>query len=1415
MYAHSKPKDLLFSETKTLTSAISEQMENGEEHHEKSDKLFFHEETDVVRVKPVCSIDPQLSLVSGYIQSYLLVINLVKIQFDDHPLLCEEIALAKTLVELTKTIQERRRVNAFEYLSLKLEALRGAYEEFIRTSPFSNLLARSAEPDSAVKDIRPKRTRAKSVLLTKLHEQDQREKMRVSLLKDEMKRLSYLEDICATRMLRDTEGQTDRILEYRAIKTWDAIKKLRASNGFSSTRISLKIRVDDREPEVAEETLQREMGNELQEQEELHNIRIAREKRTYERELEKWNAKKAELERKEQDQQDGSNRVEKSSNLSLDQGDLALQSPTLSKSANGYDSSKSAEEDEISRIASLRKLSKKKKKKHQTSAESREESQKEKLLAIIPAEPKPKAFQHKKIASQIKKRLQLSRRPIGEPNLTFILENSHHITETAACPRMEQLRRYQLDATFVYLRFLYNDKEVTRTVARPIDPATFTFNFNGIQDLAEAQNLIKGARSNHNHNHISKTAFGVRVFETPRSLKVEVYEAGVFGDVCLGEVFVSIPASTEQSLALNREISRLKFTGKPYSAQTSNENGISFTEKWTSGEIEMTAAWAVDEHGKSLGPPKESQLATRRRTLDPINYNGPPGLLNLPKLMQWVVDMRIDPNDPRNNEILMLKSTVQSVSKLLSATASSVYDYWNTRAVFRLGLPQWLHDVTIGIEADATKSKRVKMLKERFANNLLKPGFQVPLEENEITYDVQTLFNKMVEDQHPIISGNAKLSATNGSKYSVGFLKRVRELQILRRTRLVRPVHVDDLVKEERLIQIIDDSSPFDFLFRINRPLRPHRTDRKANAVMSPESCRIIIQVLQGFNLPVRKNALKVASSTDKQGTTIYVQPFVEASFQQRKARSRTADGPNPQWNETISLDISMPNNDLRPDALYNSEIGLENLFINLFDETIVDLIRDNRDRETNIHQRIDRSWLGSLQIPFSTLWEQLRIDGSYLMDLPPQSLGYEKKILENAQVTGEVGADTLLRLFITLDPPLMQPPQLKLMFQSDEDPKLVRYAQDWLSSTSHLKRVGIATVEDICGKTTLINRFVSPMDPPSRIQSTEQIIRYVSMIPFIPNRASFGVDCKLISNMKEILELGAANDIEHAIILCNYMLSQDLNAYVVLGRGIPEGTTAYVLLRNMAGSLRNRPDNAVKLATGLDDASPGTARNSNAQSTVLINPVTGKAYDLTDANIPMKEVGCIFNSGNIWMNIQMDPAAHKIHFRLSDQKAWKPFFTSSFPMPDLKTVQPERVIYQDADAKSMTELEQTLERAIISNIEEWRQDRVTRWNRMCSRTFKSLMSRFELESISGVSIASTLETSQELASIGNVYKLNGFPLNAPFTDISSACALVFNTAVHVNQSPGTEFALAVQCHAYPGGFISMWIYVASLMRQT
>lgn len=59
-----------------------------------------------------------------------------------------------------------------------------------------------------------------------------------------------------------------------------------------------------------------------------------------------------------------------------------------------------------------------------------------------------------------------------------------------------------------------------------------------------------------------------------------------------------------------------------------------------------------------------------------------------------------------------------------------------------------------------------------------------------------------------------------------------------------------------------------------------------------------------------------------------------------------------------------------------------------------------------------------------------------------------------------------------------------------------------------------------------------------------------------------------------------------------------------------------------------------------------------------------------------------------------------------------------------------------------------------------------------------------------------------------------GFPLNLPYHNTDELVEAVWATNLHQNFNKDVEFALAVHIHAYTNDILSVWIYVASLVRR-
>ena len=59
-----------------------------------------------------------------------------------------------------------------------------------------------------------------------------------------------------------------------------------------------------------------------------------------------------------------------------------------------------------------------------------------------------------------------------------------------------------------------------------------------------------------------------------------------------------------------------------------------------------------------------------------------------------------------------------------------------------------------------------------------------------------------------------------------------------------------------------------------------------------------------------------------------------------------------------------------------------------------------------------------------------------------------------------------------------------------------------------------------------------------------------------------------LWATSEQVLEMMAGGEVEHGVLLTCYLLGLGRNAYLLLGRGVPEGRTAYTLTVDQSGQV-------------------------------------------------------------------------------------------------------------------------------------------------------------------------------------------------------------------------------------------------------
>ncbi|XP_013080825.2 coiled-coil and C2 domain-containing protein 2A-like isoform X2 [Biomphalaria glabrata] len=1167
----------------------------------------------------------------------------------------------------------------------------------------------------------------------------------------------YKSEIRQTRFLRDREEQTDRTLLKNIIHTWKEIKALRDQQKFITTPVKLQIQKEETNKAEDLERWKFEIEEELQEEKEKFEEEYLRKQAVYKDQLEKY-------EKQAQAVEEAKKRI--AERIQQRRGSKASKLSKISK--NSQDTPRSDIFDD---------------------EEERIEEENRRDQEIIDEEPMakpepPDPFDENAVREIIRTKAMVQKRRPGEPKLYPELTHSATVSPPEQCSRGEMQRREDVSKCKLYVKILFNGKEVSRTGQRP---------------LTQEFKVVFGQ------------IYNLKIVEWPESIKYEIYETmGFGGGRLLTELYAPIPESSVTSQSVMLDNVEFSSYDKVQHQHEGVGSGVAFKFEghvpdlvtlMTSGKLTSSVAWAVGEDGLPLVPTEKFgsgfQSAVQMKRLDPLAAIGASGVANMEKLLQWFKESRLDPNDPNNKDIVyMLSGGDQTLLQ--------------PREYFRLEPMQ--QEFNFASLEDLENNLRFKMIAFRDEEHPMFKGYQmIPLNDKELPREIFKEYEKKMreESQLPQAKGDLEQHRQQVNMY----LQKIKNRVMTQYRFASHQRSLQDMVYEDKPPNYAMIFKALTRLSEPRRPLKPIRKERKkvtAQALHGQE-VKILINIIRATFIPVRKSASRSLEfnsdllfpspgNTTARDTisklvvdpySAQVCPFVEVMFQRSRVRTRRGEGPNPSFNEKLELILKVPNDDYSPSALQGIE---DMIYLNVFDEVTVDILEDNRERETNVHQRIEKKWLGSIKIPFSTVYFNNKIDGTFRLNTPPILLGYtfdQSQVQPATSVVDATRINTFLTMFITLEPSLTLPDPFKEKLSTNEEEELIQHAEVWQETLERKfpNRMFRTTVMDTSGRNVFVTRFFKPLKPPPEVEACqdpdkamELAARYVSLIPFVADTALFPGQCDIWSTCNQFMKMLCGDEEEHAVLLTNYFLGMGKQAWLMLGNAIPEGRTAYVLTEDSSGHF------------------------------FIWNARSGEKFSVYDNYCPIQVVGCVINEANIYANIQQYDKPSQLNFDFKNSKNWQSFYTKSFPSRGLASCQPNQLHYRRKDKKFeglVMELQEKIEQLLKNKIMEWRSRYITRWNRHCTQIMRKLLPK--LEENCGKPIAET--ELRDLEDSFKSYKVSGFPLNIPYTDMDNITETVFSTGVHAQETSEVEFALAVYVHGYTNNVMSIWIYVASLLR--
>lgn len=795
--------------------------------------------------------------------------------------------------------------------------------------------------------------------------------------------------------------------------------------------------------------------------------------------------------------------------------------------------------------------------------------------------PEVKGFDEQAKRAELMEKYKAARtRMPGEPHLIPVIlqDPIDDLKDTNAA---EKERRLRVKATSFYVKLELND-----TMLKHRSPS--------LPMPSSAESSIDFAHR-----------FRIMVSEPPESLHVHLFEASkaavTESKTLISKVPLQVPGATSLLPQRISQHSNVAFSGgEPFETHVTRMDANNKATRhsaihYVDGDISVRVTWDTTA-AKSLVNDKaragQSALASLLPTGGTVDPNNPTSSASLPTMS----NAPFDPNNPLDLPV------IGGTREVVMEEGTSLDDTTDRNTYFRLDKDD--SDINF-IASNPQEERRNKLLQLRYSGKSDPALLEMPFKAEDVSLDMME--GATDEDILDFRKAKKKKTLTAGELKKIELKKRAGAAMPSERTREVR---TEEIVHEEELPEF---KFSLDWLFALlapRNPLRPQLMERKAQRGVTEAT--IIIQVVAASNIPCRDvEGSEKGNDQDEEGECL---PFIEVQFGRHEKATPMLQGTNVQWNYVIELPYASASGDL------NAEKG--EVEFNLFDREVT---RD-RSSGSGISETHQKRWLASFNLPFQTIFRAKSVNATVPMRLPLMNMGY--RLPQPAQAVN-------LSFYATLEPNILPPEEEEDERPSSEDDVLRQYATKWLEDVQNrpdcADRNLCVLAPSSSGESVFATRYVHPQKPPPTCDNEASIARFVSLVPFANDEDDEGQRDDIWFTSHEFLQMQQGDWEEHAILLCNFLLSKGKEAYVILGTSMPDGDSAFVLTKE---------------------------QDRNKQVWYCWDPTTGTKFPHTQPDCPLKDIGMVFNAENVWANVQ--PKSQNICFNsfdFEDPKCWRAFF--------------------------------------------------------------------------------------------------------------------------------------------------------------